>query len=65
MRDALKEAQQDAAKGAQKRTVVCGMTIIEVDPFFDQKMKAAPPKDASVRYTIRAFDPPVCNPARK
>ena len=41
------------------------MTIIEADPFFDQKMKVTPPKDAGVRYTIRAVDPALCNSARK
>ena len=64
-RDALKRVQQDAAKDGPKRKVVCGMTIIEADPFFDQKMKVTPPKDAGVRYTIRAVDPALCNSARK
>lgn len=65
LREDLKQAQQDAAKDTPKKHVVCGMTIIEADPFFDQKMKVTPPKDANVRYTIRAVDPAVCNPARK
>ena len=67
-REALKQALQDATKNAPKapkKSVVCGMTIIEADPFFDQKMKVTPPKDANVRYTIRAVDPAACNPARK
>lgn len=59
-REALKQAQPDAAKDAPKKRVVCGTTIIEADPFFDQKMKVTPPKDANVRYTIRAVPPPVC-----
>ena len=41
------------------------MTIIEADPYFDQKMKVTPPKDDHVRYTIRAVDPTVCNASRK
>ena len=60
VRGALKQAQSALAKGAPKKTVVCGMTIIEADPFFDQKMKVTPPKDPNVRYTIRAVPPPVC-----
>ena len=65
-RTALKLAvQNEAQKNASKSTIVCGMTIIEADPYFDQKMKVTPPKDDNVRYTIRAVDPPVCNSSRK
>ena|SRR5688572_23878262 len=62
-RSALAQAvQQDAPKsGAPKQRIVCGMTIIEVGPELDPKMAIAPPKDQSVRYTIRAIEPPVCN----
>jgi hypothetical protein len=55
-------ASQAAEK--PKSQVVCGMTIIEADPWFDQKMSVAPNKDANVKYTIRAVDPPICNPPR-
>jgi hypothetical protein len=64
-RDALKQAPQQVAQDAPKKTLVCGMTMIEADPHFDAKMRVTPPKDANVRYAIRAVDPPVCNPARK
>jgi hypothetical protein len=60
VRDALKQAQQQVAPSAPKKTIVCGMTIIEADPFFDQKMKVTPPKDPNVRYTIRAVEPSIC-----
>lgn len=60
VRDALKQAQSQAMKDVPKNKIVCGMTIIEADPFFDQKMKVTPPKDPNVRYTIRAVPPPVC-----
>jgi len=63
--DLLKRAQPETAQQPPKTTRVCGMTIIEANPFFDQKMKVTPPKDANVRYTIRAVDPPVCTPLRK
>jgi hypothetical protein len=56
----LKQAQQQVAQAAPKRKNVCGMTIIEADPFFDQKMKVSPPKDPNVRYTIRAVEPSIC-----
>jgi len=41
------------------------MTIIEADPYFDQKMKVTLPKDGNVRYVIRAVDPAACNASRK
>jgi len=63
-RDALTQAQQQVPQDAAKRTTVCGLTIIEADPLFDAKMRVTP-KDAGVRYTIRAVDPPVCQQARK
>lgn len=59
-RDALKQSLQQAAEGAPKKKIVCGMTIIEANPFFDQNMKVTSPKDANVRYTIRAVEPPIC-----
>ena len=43
------------------RAGVCGTTIIEAPPFFDQQMKAAPPKDAGVRYLIRGVEPTTCD----
>ena len=60
VREAVKQVQQGAVKDAPKKDVVCGMTIIEADPYFDQKMKVTPPKDPNVRYTIRAVEPPIC-----
>ena len=60
-RENLKQAlQQQVAQAAPKKKILCGTTIIEADPFFDQKMKVTPPKDPNVRYTIRAVDPPIC-----
>jgi hypothetical protein len=57
---ALKQAQHQSGNQAPKKTVCNGMTIIEADPFFDQKMRVTPPKDPNVRYTIRAVEPPAC-----
>ena len=65
-REALKQAvRSEAQKFEPKSKVVCGMTIIEADPYFDQKMKVTPPKDGNVRYVIRAVDPAVCNSQSK
>jgi hypothetical protein len=65
-RDALKQAvRSEAQKLEPKSTIVCGMTIIEADPYFDQKMKVTLPKDGNVRYVIRAVDPAVCNSQSK
>jgi hypothetical protein len=42
--------------------VVCGMVIVPADPSLDPRMRVTPPQDPSVEYTIRAFEPPICNP---
>ena len=61
-REALKQAvQNEVQKSQSKRKIVCGMTIIEADPYFDQKMKVTAPAGDNVRYTIRAVGPAVCN----
>jgi hypothetical protein len=65
-REALKQATEQAAKNATpapKKKIVCGMTVIEVGPALDPKMGVTPPQDDKVTYTIRAIDPPVCNPS--
>ena len=38
-------------------TIHCGMTILEADPYFDQKKTV--PKD-DTKYTIRVIPPPEC-----
>ena len=38
------------------------MTIIEAEPLVDRQM-TAPRQDAKLKYTIRAIDPPLCNPS--
>ncbi len=65
VRAALKRAQSEVAREAPRKTIVCGMTIIQADPFFDQKIKVTPPKDPTVRYTIRAVDPAMCASAAR
>jgi hypothetical protein len=65
-REALKQAVQNEVQKSQSQSkIVCGMTIIEADPYFDQKMKVTPPKDGNVRYVTRAVDPAVCNSQSK
>src|SRR6185503_17407239 len=49
------------APSEPKTTIRCGMTILQADPFFDQKMLV--PKDG-MKYTIRAVPPPVCGAPR-
>jgi hypothetical protein len=50
------------APSVPKTTIRCGMTILEADPYFDQKMVVVP-KDGT-KYTIRAVPPPVCGAPR-
>jgi hypothetical protein len=54
---------QPTPPAVSKPRVVCGMTILPADPKADPKMVLEPKKDG-VDYTIRAIDPPICNPAR-
>ena len=53
-----------AQPAVPKAKVVCGMTIIPVTPAIDPNIALEPKKQDEVRYTIRAIDPPVCNPAK-
>jgi hypothetical protein len=67
VREALKQATEQASKSAApapKKKIVCGMTVIEVGPEIDPKMGVTPPKGDKVKHTIRAIDPPICNPAK-
>lgn len=49
-----------AAEGRPK--VVCGMTIIPADPTIDPGIAAELP-NTSMRFTIRAVEPPTCRSA--
>lgn len=49
-------------KDASKPTVVWGLKVIPGDPSIDPTMLRSPKSDG-VNYTIRAIDPPICNPA--
>ncbi len=57
-----KTPSADAAAAADKGKprVVCGMTLIPVDPIVDPKMLRVVPQPSDTRYTIRAITPPVC-----
>ena len=52
-------AQREAAARLTAPRVVCGMTLIPVDPAIDPKM-VIQPKAGDTRYTIRAIEPPIC-----
>jgi hypothetical protein len=54
-------APREEPRVVEKPRVVCGMTIIPA-PNVDPKMVVEPRTD-STRHTIRAIDPPICNPA--
>ena len=46
---------------AQQPQVVCGMTIIPIDPSVDPKIVVPrPPSDTT--YTMRLIPPPICRP---
>ena len=50
---------QGSIQPQQPRTV-CGLTIWDVDPDLDPRMRIAPPQPPSVTYAIRKITPPVC-----
>lgn len=57
-----KTPSADAAAAADKGKprVVCGMTVIPLDPNVDPKMIRIVPQQGDTRHTIRAITPPVC-----
>jgi hypothetical protein len=46
-------------KGESKRTVVCGLTIVQGDPQIDPKIFVTKKND-TVDYTLRKVEPPLC-----
>jgi hypothetical protein len=64
-REALKAAiAAERAASAPATRIVCGMTMIVPDQNIDPKMAVTRPADDKLRYTIRAIEPPICNPAK-
>ena len=58
LRNAL---QQHAYAGGQQPQVVCGMTVIPIDPGVDPKIVVPrPPSDTT--FTMRLIPPPICRP---
>lgn len=57
----IKPPASDTAAASEKGKprVVCGMTLIPIDPNVDPKIRVVPPQ-GDTRYTIRAITPPVC-----
>jgi hypothetical protein len=62
VRRELKPAVQAPSPAAQPK-VVCGMTIVPVDPSIDARM-IVPRASGGVDYTLRKIEPPICNPAK-
>jgi len=48
------------APGVKTRSVVCGLTIWNVDPDLDPRIRLRPPQPPNVTYAIRRVTPPVC-----
>ena len=43
-------------------SIVCGLTIWNVDPDLDPRIRLRPPQPPNVTYTIQKITPPVCQP---
>jgi hypothetical protein len=63
-RQSLKDALVKAQEARSQATIVCGMLIIPADPSIDPKIAVPLDKAPGVEFKIRAFEPPVCNPAK-
>jgi len=59
LRDQLRFLQESAAQPASHRTV-CGLTVWNIDPALDSRMRLKPPQPPNVTYTIQKITPPVC-----
>jgi hypothetical protein len=58
-----KDAPGDTATRKSQRPnprVVCGLTVWQVDPDFDAKIRITPPNTEGVDFTIRRITPPPC-----
>lgn len=53
--------QATAPATPAKPKVVCGMTVIPVDPSPDPEFTKTPP-DRSTKFTMRLIEPPICKP---
>ena len=52
-------SQQSGVGPAPPRTV-CGLTVWNIDPALDSRMRLQPPQPPNVTYTIHKITPPVC-----
>jgi len=59
VRDRLRFFEAGASRVSPPRTV-CGLTIWNVDPNLDPRMRLTPPQPPNVTYTIQKITPPVC-----
>jgi len=57
LRDQL--IQESAPQPGRARTV-CGLTVWQIDPALDSRMRLKPPQPPDVTYTIQKITPPVC-----
>ena len=59
LRGQLRFLQESAAQPAPPRTV-CGLTVWNIDPALDARMRLKPPQPPNVTYAIQKLTPPVC-----
>jgi hypothetical protein len=58
------KAAPATGEAAGKRSVICGMTVVPVDPTFDAKIRVAPserPGNRDVTFTMKIVPPPACS----
>ncbi|MEO7271367.1 MAG: hypothetical protein ABIX28_14000 [Vicinamibacterales bacterium] len=59
VRDRLRVLEAGATRMPPARTV-CGLTVWDIDPNIDPRMRLNPPQPPNVTYTIQKITPPVC-----
>ena len=50
----------EAATTMQRPRTVCGLTVWNVDPDLDRRMRLTPPQPPEATFAIRKLTPPVC-----
>jgi len=56
----LRDLARHTASPIKQSRTVCGLTIWDIDPDLDPRMRLTPPQPPNVTYTIQKITPPLC-----
>jgi len=62
LQDRMRERRfpQQSGVGPEPPRTVCGLTVWNIDPVLDSRMRLQPPQPPNVTYTIKKITTPVC-----